>query len=125
MSPFSLSVVAIDGQKMINFANRSQQFVEVVFTIDGTEVKNGRKFNSKVRGYAYLPKLEKTVKSMKNDKPLKFKSSGVIKAYIFAGEGGYKEDDLDKPAFLRNKLVSSVKFKRTNNQPMEILEIKY
>jgi hypothetical protein len=125
MSPFSLSLIDIDGQKMINFANHSQQFVEVIFTIDGAEVKNGRKFNLKVRGYAYPPKLEKPVKRMKNDKPLKFKSSGVIKAYIFAGEGEYKEADLDKPAFSRNKLVSSVKFKRTNNQPLEILEIKY
>lgn len=125
MSLFSLSVIDIDGQKMINFANHSQQFVEVVFTIDGAEVKNGRKFNPKVRGYAYPPKLEKPVKNMKNDKPLKFKSSGVINAYVFAGEGEYKEADLDKPAFLRNKMVSSVKFKRTNNQPMEILEFKY
>lgn len=125
MSSFSLSVVDIDGQKAINFANHGQQFVEVVFTIDGVEVKTGHKFSPEVRGYAYPPKLEKPVKKMKNNRPLRFKSTGVINAYIFAGSGGYKEEDLDKPAFLRHRLVSKVNFKRTNNQPIEVLEIKY
>lgn len=125
MSSFSLSVTNLDGQKVINFANQSQQFVEVVFTIDNKEVKNGYEFSPEIRGYAYPPKLEKPVRKMKNGQPLKFKKDGIINAYIFAGQGEYKEEDLDKPAFLRNRLVSSIKFKRTNNQPIETLEIKY
>jgi len=116
----------LEGKKTINFANNSKDFVEVIFTIDGKEVKEGKDLSLETKGYAYPPKLEKPVKKTKKGLPLEFSlRGGEVAAYIFAGQGNYKNEDIDKPAFLRHKLVDKVIFKRTSDQPIEILKIKY
>lgn len=126
MNQFELSVLELEGERVINFANKSSDFVEVVFTIDGKEVKEGNKLTSGTKGYAYPPKLEKSVKKMKNGIPLQFGNyGGEVAAHIFSGEGEYKSEDLDKPAFLRNRLVSKIKFKRLSNEPLQTIKIKY
>ena len=124
--PFNLSVISLEGKKVINFANNSKEFVEVIFTIDGKETKEGKDLTQNKKGYAYPPKLEKPVKKTKAGTPLVFNPrGGEIIAYIFAGQGNYKDEDIDKPAFLRHKLVDKVSFKRSSDQPVEILKIKY
>lgn len=124
---FKLSIKELDGAKVINFANHSTDFVEVIFTIDDKEVKFGSDYTPEQRGYAYPPKLEKEVKKMKDGSLLSFRwlRSGEVKAYIFRGMGTYYEKDIDKPTFLRHRLVKSVKFKRKDKQPFEILTLKY
>jgi hypothetical protein len=126
MSFFSLSLGQIDGKRIINFANNSQKFVEVIFTIDDKEVKEGKALGPIIKGYAYPPKLEKPVRITKNGQVLPFNPrGGMVKAYVFSGDGQYKPEDIDKPAFLRHKLVDKVKFKRTSDQPIEVLQIRY
>ena len=124
---FRLSVKEVEGSKVINFVNNLDQFVEVIFTIDGKEVKNGLDYSPNLKGYAYPPKISKDVKRMLDDSPLKFRliRSGEVSAYIFRGKGSYYDKDIDKPAFLRHKLVKSIKFNRTDKEPFEILTIKY
>lgn len=123
---YNLSIINLEGQKVINFANNSKDFVEVVFTIDGKEVKEGKELTKNTKGYAYPPKLEKPVKKTKLGLPLQFNShGGEVVAYIFAGEGKYKEEDIDKPTFLRHKLVDKIKFKRTGDQPVGVLKVRY
>lgn len=126
MKNFKFEIKELNGKKVINFTNNSTDFVEVVFTVDGREVKEGKFPNENTKGYAYPPKLEKPVRKMKDGAPLKFNPmGGKVYAYIFAGTGSYKEEDIEKPAFLRHKLVDKIKFKRTSNTPIEILEISY
>jgi len=126
-SKFKLAITENNGLRVINFANNSEDFVEVIFTIDGKDVKFGFDYRPDIKGYAYPPKLEKEVKKMKDGSPLNFRSlrSGEVKAYIFRGVGKYYEKDLDKPTFLRHRLVNSIKFHRTDEEPCEILIIKY
>ncbi len=126
MDDFKLNIIDIDNQKAINFANNSQDFVEVIFAIDGYEAREGKILTAKTKGYCYPPKLEKPVKKMESGERLSFRpSGGEVVAYIFAGVGKYKDEDLDKPTFLRHQLVSRVKFKRTSSEPVAILKTKY
>jgi flagellar hook assembly protein FlgD len=53
MNNFKFEIKEAEGKKVINFANNSADFVEVVFTIDGREVKDGKIPNENTRGYAY------------------------------------------------------------------------
>jgi hypothetical protein len=123
---FSLKMDILDGKRIINFANNSSKFVEVIFTIDSTECLNGQPFKDfRIKGYGYPPKLQKTVKHLMNGNPLPFSDNGIIRAYIFEGDGKYRDDDIDKPALFRKVLVSRIKFKRNGDTPMETLEIKY
>jgi len=123
---FEISIKNLDGKKVINFANNSKNFVEVIFTINGKEVKNGEKISEDTKGYAYPPKLEKPVKKMKDGSLLQFSPrGGEVIAYIFEGDGKYKDEDIEKPAFLKHKLVDRIIFKRTNDEPIKIIKIKY
>jgi len=126
MSQFIVSIINIEGKRAINFANNSKDFVEVILTIDGKEVKEGKTPDEKTKGYGYPPKLEKPVKKMKDGTLLRFNPrGGEVVAYIFVGDGKYKDDDLEKPTFLRHKLVDKISFKRTSDEPIEIIKIKY
>lgn len=126
MSPFSLSINYIEGKKVIEFANNSREFVEVVFGIDGKDARHGLRLSPDTKGYGYPPKLEKPVKKLKDGSPLPFSpAGGVVTAQIFGGEGQYRDEDLDMPPFLRHELANKIKFKRTSNQPIEILQVKY
>lgn len=129
-SLFSLKIEKQDNRQVIIFTNNSSEFVEVIFTIDGRETKEGKVYNGrqadKVKGYAYPPKLKKAVKKDKKGRPLIFNpAGGEVKAYIFAGQGSYLEEDLEKPTFLRHKLVSKIKFKRSGNEPICVLAAEY
>lgn len=124
--PYNLSIINLDGKKVINFANNSKDFIEVIFTIDGKEVKEEKDLTQNTKGYAYPPKLEKPVKKTKAGTPLQFNPrGGEVVAYIFAGQGNYKDEDIDKPTFLRHKLVDKISFKRTGDKPIETIKIKY
>ena len=126
MKTYNFEIKELNGRKVINFANNSADFVEVIFTIDGMEVKEGKPPDEKTRGYAYPPKLEKPVKKMKDETPLRFNPhGGKVQAYIFAGTGSYKDEDLEKPTFLRHKLVNKISFRRISDEPMQVLEIIY
>lgn len=121
----NISVTTIAGQKVIDFANNSKDFVEVVFTIDGREVKEGRPFDAAIKGYGYPPKLHKPVKKMKDGSALPFKKHGEVVAYVYAGAGSYKDADLNQPTFLRHQLVSKIGFKRSSNEPSAVLKAVY
>jgi len=124
---FKLTIKDTDAGRVINFLNNSNEFVEVVFAIDGKEVKFGREYRPEEKGYGYPPKLEKEVKRMKNNSPLPFRllRGGEVKAYVFRGAGAYHDRDIDKPTWIRHRLVSSVKFRRKDVQPCEVLSVRY
>lgn len=123
---FALSVETQSGRRVIMFASNSREFVEVVFTIDGQEVKQGKTYNDQVKGYAYPPGMTKAVKKDKAGRPLIFSPrGGMVKAYIFAGQGRYLDEDLEKPTFMRNQLIQKVKFTRAGTDPALVLKVRY
>lgn len=122
---YHLSIQEQDGREMIFFANNTDDFVEVVVTVNGKETKKGQELSEKTRGYAYTPGLRKFIKKRDDGTPIEINSeTDEIVAYIFSGKGKYKDEDLDKPTLFRNKLVDSVKFKRNSNEPVQVIKIK-
>ncbi len=123
---YQLSIIEIEGRKVINFANRSSDFVEVIFAIDGKDVNEGKDVSPEIKGYAYPPRLEKPVKKTKKGVPIVLgPHGGEVYAYVFSGVGRYREEDMEIPTFLRYKLVDTIKFKRTSDQPVEILSARF
>jgi len=142
---FQVSILEQSDQKQIDFANNTDNFVEVVFTIDGKEVKYGNQFSERVRGYCYPSFHHKPIRTMANGDQLPFGSSGVVQAIVYSGIGKTIEEDLDVPPFIRFKLnerrfqqsgadidtfikqspKKKASFKRTSNRPIAILEIPY
>lgn len=122
---FRLNIKEVEGKQVINFANDSTEFVEVIFMVDGKEVKEGKVPDQSTRGYGYPPKLEKPVKKMKNGMPLEIRHNATVQAFIFPGVGSYKEEDIEKPAFLRHKLVDKFSFRRTADEPIAVLEMQF
>ena len=112
--------------KKIDFANNTDEFVEVVFAIDNKEVREGRAYSNETRGYCYPPGYEKDIKTMKNGEALPFSKTGTVKAYIFEGKGSYKKRDYSVPTFIARKLgQQKAIFKRLTNAPSRILEMEY
>ena len=142
---FNIAIIDQNGQKQIDFANYSQSFVEVVFTIDNKEVKYGDYFSSATKGYCYPPGHHKPIRLMVNGDQLSFVSRGTIKAHVYAGTGELIEENYDIPPFIRFKLNERrfkesqenignllsrstnkrARFRRTSNNPIEVLEIPY
>lgn len=124
---YILKIKQTDYSKFIEFANNSDDFLEVIFTIDNKDVKFGKPYSLNLRGYAYPPRFKKPIKKMKNGTLLPFRNlrSGEVKAYIFRGKGAFYEGDIEIPTFLRQKMAKSIKFKRTDNEPCEVLSVKY
>ncbi len=112
---FKLGILASETGKTIDFANHTSDFVEVVFSVGGQEVK----------GYCYPPDHHKPVKRMKNGKDLPFGEHGKVTAYVYAGQGEFKNENLDIPAIIRKKMRRVVRFRRTQTQPIAVLEVTY
>ena len=122
---FELSIKEVEGKKVINFANNTKDFVEVVLVINGKETKTWKEFSPEIKGHAYPPKLDKPIKKDKKGNPLEFDPDrDEIIAYVFEGEGKYKEEDIEKPAFLRHKMVDKIIFKRTSNEPIKVIKLE-
>jgi len=123
---YKLDITQKDQNKKIDFANNTNEFVEVVFVIDNKEVKNGQVYSHETRGYCFPPGYNKDIKTMKNGEPLPFGKKGTVKAYIFEGEGKYKERDYSVPAFISRKMDGrKAIFKRLANTPTQVLEMQY
>lgn len=129
MSPFALSLGLKEGNRAINFANNTEDFVEVVFVIDGKEARECKPFDKSVRGYGYLPKFEKMFSKTKDGQPLPFKSAGhgKVSAYIYRGNGRSMQEkqNLEVPTFVRRKLSQKIHFERANDEPIEVLQCEY
>ncbi len=123
---YVLTTKMLDGKRVIRFANNSDRFIEVIFTIDGRDIKNGTAFTANAQGYGYPPKLERAVKTSHNNAPLPFsRSGGEVTAYVFSGTGRYRGEDIHLPAFMRNRLVKKMTFQRDNNEPSIVLTCRY
>ncbi len=123
MSTFSLDISK--DQKKIVFRNGSLKFVEVIFDVDGIDVREGVPFSLSKRGYAIPPETEKNISKLKNGNPLPFKNGGDVTAYVFDGSVRYRDEDIDIPAFLRSRVVRKIHFTRSGNKPIEIVRQSY
>ena len=125
--PYKLQIVRSEGNKQIDFANKTSDFVEVIFTIDHKDVREGKPFNPLMRGYCYPSDHHKPIRSMIDGAPLPFGKRGIVRAYVFEGKGRYKGDeDIEVPTFIRRKLYGKkVTFRRTSNEPVAVLETTY
>lgn len=137
MINFELKTINDGGTQVLDFANNTPNFVEVVVNIDGKEI----------RGYCYPPHHHKPIRKMRDGSRLPFSKSGRVRAYVYAGIGQYKEEEVDYevPPFIRFKLNQDrfkqegintdslirqrlnrkVTFRRSSNNPIEVLEIPY
>ena len=118
---FELKIVKKDGVNLIDFTNNTQKFIEVVFVVDGKDLKTGEMFNHGVRGYCYPPNYRREIKRS----VVNIASRSKIEAYIYSGTGKYKTQDYEVPTFLRYKLndkgyttddITSLIQRRTNRK---------
>ncbi len=126
--PFELRVVPDEtGTRVIDFSNASDELVEVVFTVDGKEVKTNKAFSPALRGYCYPSGHHKPIRKSADGTPLTFMQSGTVRAVVYAGEEvGRKPEDMDVPTFIWRKMrKNKVRFRRTNTNPIAELEIPY
>lgn len=135
---FNLKVTDDRGKRVIDFANNTPNFVELVLNIDGQVVK----------GYCYPPYHHKPIRLMRDGSSLPLSQHGQIQGFVFAGIGQYKKIDdaelavppfirfylnqekfrqegLDMDSVLRQKLAQKVIFRRTGQTPIEIINISY
>lgn len=128
MQDLSLAVASKDGKKVISFSNKTDQFFEVIFSIDGKHVKDGKELDLSHRGYGIPPQFNRELTKMKDGSPLLFKwfGHGTVEAYVFKGNGRYiEEEDLNVPTFIRRQLLKKINFKRVGNLPIEVLRCAY
>lgn len=129
MNNYSMFLGTKDGSMAIEFANNTDGFVEVVFTINGKDIRESKMFDESVKGYCFPSKFKKMFSRTVGDRPLPFKlpGKGVVKAYVYRGEGQYirKEADLEIPTFVRRSLSNKAQFVRSDKAPVEVLECKY
>ncbi|MEK7648292.1 MAG: hypothetical protein AAB400_00045 [Patescibacteria group bacterium] len=123
MTTFSLDISR--DQKKIVFHNTSKRFVEVLFDIDGMDARCGGQFSLSVRGYAIPPEMEKSISKLKDGNPLPMRNQGTVTAYVFDGDARYRDEDIDLPAFLRHRIVRKIRFTRSGNKPIEIVQKSY
>ena len=121
---YILSIKQHDVGQFIHFHNMTDSFIEVVFTVNGREVRENQIPTKTTRGYGFAPKLDKSVRKRKDGTFIRLREGDSIEAYVFAGVGSYKEADLEKPTFLRHKLVDKFSFHRSSDTPVAILEKK-
>ncbi|MBI1833475.1 MAG: hypothetical protein HYR90_01490 [Candidatus Andersenbacteria bacterium] len=115
ISQYLLRVAEQQNDRVIDFTNNTSDFVEVVFDVDGKEVK----------GYCYPPRHHKPVRRMRTGEPLPLGKHGVVTAYVYPGEADLDERDLDIPPFLRWRLKKKVRFHRTSQSPAVVLTAAY
>lgn len=123
---YAISIKHESGIPTINFANNSDEFVEVAFTVNGQDIKTGQAYTESGRGFCYPSHYERNIKKMASS--IKLKAGDRIKAYVYQGVGKYQEIDFDIPPFIRRKIgrdYESIKkkaiFKRSSNVPARIL----
>lgn len=126
MNDYEIGIKHEDKVPTINFANNTAEFIEVVITVDGRDIRTGEKYDGSQRGYCYPDMYERNIKKMAVN--INLKSYQQIKAYIFKGKGKHKEIDFDLPPFIRRKigeqyLPSNRKalFKRFSDTPSFVL----
>lgn len=123
---FSLEVAISNNQPQILFANNSKDFVEVIFSSEGKELKTGQPTSAHTRGYCYPPGHSKAITKLKNGSILPLDQTGKVKAEIFAGQALRKADELDVPTFIWRKMQKkTVTFQRDSDVPMTVLEVPY
>lgn len=122
---YTLSTKKYEEGAYIHFHNHTNSFVEVVFVINGREMRENTIPSKKTRGYGFAPKLDKFVRKRKDGSLVPLRNGDVVQAFVYAGTGSYKESDIDKPAFLRHRLIDKFSFSRLSDEPVEVLEIKY
>ena len=59
---YKLGVQSMDEGDFIHFVNNTQEFVEVVFVVNGREAREGKMYQQGTKGYGYAPKLENPVR---------------------------------------------------------------
>lgn len=126
--PFALRVAPDEtGAKVIDFANNSNDIVEVVFSIDGRQVKTKAPGSFSSRGYCYPAGHHKPIRKSGDGTALAFREAGMVRATIYAGEEvGRAPEEMDVPTFIWRKMrKNKVKFRRTSNTPIAELEIPY
>lgn len=123
---YEISIKHDGGDPTINFANNSNEFVEVTFTVNGKDIKTGQSFTESERGFCYPGHYERNIKQMVSY--IRLKEGDQVRAYIYRGVGKYQEIDFDIPPFIRRKIGqdhSTAKkkaiFKRSTNVPAQVL----
>jgi len=123
---FNLKVVNENGEKKVFFANKTDDFVEVLLEIDGRELKRGDAVLPSTRGYCYPPRYERAITKLKTGQALPFSETGKITAKVFAGQALREEEDLDVPTFIWKKMPKkTVHFTRDSDHPFITLEEGY
>jgi hypothetical protein len=120
MKDYELDVKDYGNTPTVNFANNTNRFVEVIFVVDGKNIKTGKALIGDERGYCYPDHYEMNIKKMARG--IKIAKGSKIEAHIFEGDGNIKKEDYDVPVFIRRRLGEKITtenkkatFHRSNN----------
>ncbi|MDP2812330.1 MAG: hypothetical protein Q8O32_01425 [bacterium] len=97
----------LDG--FIDFDNTTNEFVELIITIDDKEIRTNKRVKETTKGFCYPPRYHKAI-------AVNLKKGSSLKVYIYEGEG-QESINLDKPTFLRKKEGRKAIFKRASSVP--------
>lgn len=123
---YEISVKDEKGMPTLNFSNNTNEFVEVVFTVNGQDIKTGLPFTGTERGFCYPDHYRQHIKKVAPS--IRIKEGDQVRAYIYRGEGKYQKIDYDIPPFIRRKIgegypaAKKVIFKRFSNTPAQSLD---
>lgn len=128
-SGYKLKILGEKGPRKIDFENASDEFVEVIFVVNGKNLQTNKPCNDKTRGYCYPPGYHKEIKNHL------LLGHGEVEARVFSGTGKIARDDSNCGPFVRfrvNVLVDDeikkekkVYFKRSSLEPIIILKQKF
>jgi len=103
------------AKNALDFKNASKSFAEVIFTVDGMDIRTGEPYSSSLKGYCYPPGYQKEISA-------KLSPGATVIVYVYEGEGR-ESTDYDKPAFLRQGEKRKAIFHRSSNRPSKIIEL--
>ena len=99
----------------VDFENDSNGFVEVIISVNGKDIKEGKVVTKATKGLCYPPGYHKSITTS-------IKKGSRVKVYVYEGKGEERVD-LDRPAILRRKEGRKAVFHRKSSEPAEVIEL--
>jgi hypothetical protein len=122
---YELEIIGDGDDRQIRFVNHSPNFVEVVFSVNGIHLKDGKRVTTETRGYAYHPRDDRRLTKTTDKRPLSLGKHGVLEAVVYEGSGTPVDESVEMPPFIRKRIGSKVRVRRFSNVPSDTIQLQY